>query len=237
LIVDGVPVECSACYNFLKPYKLYNVTCVSSVQEANALLMSRKRFHVCLIELDICDINNDGFYLLKTYSSNLPFIVMTDKESLKLGFEIRKLGAFDALTKPLHLHDLSLIQVINEAILYSIFKFEMAGSYKPVIVDAMEVFFKTKPKNLRRWMELLRIDERYFRRVWKDCFGVSPRMVLMVYHAFLDGFDYFNRELLIELKLPENPETPQIADGKNDDKRAKNIYQKHQKEIVDMLKG
>ncbi len=123
LIVDGISVECNACHDFLKSYKLYNVTCVSTAKEANALLMSKKRFHVCLTDLGICDINNDEYYLLKKFSSRLPFIIMADKDSLKLGFEIRKLGAFGAIKKPVYFQDLGLIEVINEATLYNIFKF------------------------------------------------------------------------------------------------------------------
>jgi CheY-like chemotaxis protein len=237
LIVDGVSVECSAYYDFLKSYKLYNVTRVSTAQEASALIMSKKRFHVCLTDLEICDINGDEYYLLKQFSSRLPFIIMTDKDSLKLGFEIRKLGAFEAIKKPVNLQNIELIRLINDAVLQGIFKYIIAGNFKRVIIDAVNVFIETKPKNLRRWTEIIGIDERYFRRVWTECFGIPPRTVFMAYDVFLEAFVRYNIKYCKKFKLPESPVMFQLANGKSKNKHIQSVFKRHKKEMDSMLWG
>jgi CheY-like chemotaxis protein len=239
LIVEDMPAECDVYEGFLNSYKLYNVTCVSTAHEANALLLE-KRFHVCLTDLGICDINGDEYYLLRTFSSRLPFIVVTARDSLEYGFEVRKLGAFAAIKKPINFLNLNLIRLINEAILHGVFKYKVTENYKRVIIDAINVLVETKPANMKQWVERLGVEERYLRKVWVDCFEYRPRLVFTLYQVFVEAFAYYNRVFSQEFKF-EGTEDGRVIDIKKNEVKTEAIVRvmlsKRQKDFEAMIKN
>ena len=52
----------------LGTYPLYDVACVSNAKSADVILSSAKRYHVCLLDLELKDIDSDEYYLVKNIS-------------------------------------------------------------------------------------------------------------------------------------------------------------------------
>jgi CheY-like chemotaxis protein len=191
LVVDATP-DSAAVLQGLQWYKPYFVTHVSNAKNALELLSSEKRFHVCLCDLGLFDINDNEFHLLKKISSELPIIVMTDENSYEQGFKIGNLGAYAAVKRPIDFKQQRIIDLINEGFIQSIFRKRNCKNYKPIILDAINAFIEYKPMRVKEWVEKLGIEERYLRRVWMDCFGYQPRFIILLYKLLMDAFKYFN---------------------------------------------
>ena len=117
LIVDDDPCILDLHEECLSRYKMYSVSKASCAKEANEIFLSKRRIHVCLLDLGITDMDRDEYYLLKKFSLKTSFIVVTGRDSLEEGFKARNLGAYAAIKEPIKFEELSIIHHINDAFL------------------------------------------------------------------------------------------------------------------------
>jgi len=237
LVVDDEPTILELYSEYLSHYKLYNVCKASCAKEAEVILLSNKRIHVCIMDLGLTDLNNDEYYLVKEFSPKTSFIVATGRDSLEAGFKAHCLGVCAAIKKPLDFENLSVLNEINSAFLQSIFKKGTKDTYKPVIVDAIEVLISNKPTEMKFWLEMLNVNERYLRRVWVECFGYQPRYLIILYNMFLTAFEYYSGVYSKKLRLKNHSPGIMPHDFDYVNQRFKAMYQKHQKEIDRILRN
>jgi CheY-like chemotaxis protein len=244
LVVDAT-AESPAILQGLQSYRPYFVTHVSNAKNALELLSSEKRFHVCLCDLGLFDLTDDKFNLLKTVSSELPIIVMTDENSYEQGFKIGNLGAFAAVKRPIDFKQQGIIDLINEGFIQSIFRKRECKNYKPIILDAIKAFIEFKPMRVKEWVEKLGIEERYLRRVWMDSFGYQPRFIILLYKLLLDAFKHFNNLYFKEgYSCSQLPSYGDCVGFNLDDEnfefrnqRYFSLFEKHHSKLEAILKG
>jgi DNA-binding NarL/FixJ family response regulator len=206
LIVDDEWSIAKAYSEIFRSYKLYKVTCASCAKAADLLLSSSKRFHVCLFDLGLTDINNDEYYLIKKHSPKISFIIVTARDSLKKGFQSKAYGAIAAINKPIDFSNLDFINLVNEAFLRSLIVPKDINKCKPIIKDTIEAFMSLKPTSTKQWAENSGIDERYLRRIWLECFNYQPKYLLCLTKLFQHVFVHYNALYCknLGIKLPGN---------------------------------
>jgi CheY-like chemotaxis protein len=233
LLVDDDWSIVQAYSEILRLYKLYNVTCASCAKEADFLLSSSKRFHVCLMDLGLNDIDNDEYYLIKKHSPKTSFIVATARDSLTKGFQSKSYGAIAAINKPIDFNSLDIINLINEAFFRSLLFPNDINKCKPIIKISIDAFMSLKPASIKQWAENSGIDERYLRMVWMECFNCQPKYLIWLTRVLLRAFPFYNtlycRELRLKAENNDSRDAPHIS------KRYDLFYRKHKKEIDRIL--
>ncbi|MGA2506134.1 MAG: response regulator [Chitinispirillaceae bacterium] len=237
LIVDDEYSLVAANADLLNIYKLYNVTCAYSAKEADVLLSSSRRFHVCLFDLGMTDINNDECYLIKKYSSKVSFIVVSGRDSLEMGFKVGSCGALAAVRKPVDFDKTDIIDLINNAFFRNLLAIENLRKYKPIIKDAVEAFITLNPPSIKHWADKLGIKEYYLRKVWKACFNYQPRHIVWLCGIYSQAFQYY-KFLYCErlgIKVGANDRPVDDSDVEYSNNRFKLMYKNHKKTILNIL--
>jgi response regulator of citrate/malate metabolism len=221
-------------FEHLNSYKLYAVTRASSAKEADSILSSSKRTHVCMLDRGLTDLDNDEYYLIKKYSPKVSFIVVSARESLEKGFQACSYGAFNAISKPVDFYKLDFIDLINEAFLRSLIIPEHINNYKPVIKDAVDAFITFKPQDLTLWALQTGVEERYLRKVWTNSFGYQPKYALWLIKLFSHAFLHYKSLYCEKFRLETQV---QSSWPENTGKQFKSFYRSHKDQIDYILKN
>jgi hypothetical protein len=104
-------------------------------------------------------------------------------------------------------------------------------------MNALEILVSKKPKEMRSWIEMQNIDERYFRKVWVECFGYQPRYLLFLFNAYVKAFEYYSHLCCKELALETGGDDALNDNFEYINSQFKKVYQKHQKKIDAILAG
>jgi CheY-like chemotaxis protein len=196
-MVDDDPVILESYSKILRRYPLYDVTTSSNAFEANSILSSGRRFHVCIMDLGLTDIDNDEFYLVKTFSPATSFVVLAaGKDSIQAGFECGKYGTFSVFKKPVDFSKIEFINTVNEAFIYSLVNTGKEKYCKPVIEKIVESLIIFYPENINEWAYNACVTEQYLRRVWNTIYGYQPRYFLWFYKMMTAAFLFYNKEFL-----------------------------------------
>lgn len=189
-IVDDDPQLLSVYSAILQSYGLYAILPCSSVSDAELLLETGKRIHVCIMDLGLKNSNNDEFYLLKKYSSTTSFIVVTGKESITKGFDCGKYGSHSVFEKPVDFTNIDFFNAINNAFIYSL----VCGSqfHKPVLDSIVHALLTKKPSDMSDWSIHANVTEQYLRKIWNLIFGYQPKYFLWLYKTFNMAFTLHN---------------------------------------------
>jgi len=234
LVVDDDLSMVELFYEHLNSYRLYDITRAFCTKEADSILSSSKRYHVCLMDLGLYDINNDEYYLLKKYSPKISFIVVTARDTLDKGFQSKSYGAIAAMNKPLDFYKLDIFNLVNEAFIRSLITPEHTDKCKPIIQDAVRTFISAKPTSIIAWAEEIGVEKRYFRKVWLECFGYQPKYVVWLYKMFSYAFLYCNSRYCKKFRLKTGDDL-QFKGIECFEKRVNRYYNKHKKDINRIL--
>jgi CheY-like chemotaxis protein len=191
LIADDSSAIVAMLEGMLDIRELYSVSSAGSTAEALALLETdKKRYHVCLFDLGLDDIEHNEFYLLDQYRKTLPFIIISCREELEKGFECSRHGAKTIIRKASPDFEKRLFCAINKFALESILCPGYHENPSPIICRCMEGLLKTKPGLVKEWAENLNIAERYLRNEWMGYAGVNAKHSLCIFHLFSWAFKY-----------------------------------------------
>ena len=221
LIADDDALLLDLYKAYLTMYPLYSVSYATSSHTAKKLLSSKKKFHVCIMDLGMDDVNNDEFFLIKKFVNKTSFIVVTGNDSLKKGFEAKSLGALAALKKPLNLKNDELINDINYAFINSLLLPATQSNCKPVLKEAVATFLTLRPKSVAAWAEAAGIAQQYLGRIWEECLVYNPKYIIRLSKVYALAFSFFIKHT----KYPAN------------DKKLANLstYYSNNKEIFDSI--
>jgi DNA-binding NarL/FixJ family response regulator len=196
-MVDDDPQLLKIYSDILNFYMLYSFTTCSNVSEAELRLSSAQRFHVCIMDLGLDEINNDEFYLLKKYSPYTSFIVLTGNDSVKKGFECGKYGSLYVFEKPVDFCRIDFINAINRAFFYSLVS-SCSKYHKPVVEQMVDALFVNNPADILHWALNANVTEQYLRRVWNTIYEYQPKYFLWFYKMMLSAFEFCNLEFLMK---------------------------------------
>ncbi len=205
-MVDDDPQLLQVYSEILNGYNLYTIVSCSNVAETESMLSSKQRFHVCIMDLGLDDIDNDEFYLLKKFSPRISFIILTGNDSVKKGFECGKYGSLSVFEKPVDFGKVDFINAVNRAFICSLVA-SCSKSYKPVVEKIVEALFLFDPVDIFNWALNANVTEQYLRKVWNTIYGYQPKYFFILYRMMLSAFSVFNSEFFEKtggaIELPE----------------------------------
>lgn len=177
----------SECF---KPLLLYKVQAVTSAQQAEKILSSPPRIHVCISDLGIIDIKNDEFFLLKQFGKRVAFVIFTGRTSPIKGFDAHTLGAKAVLEKSGEFSSITFIKTINHLALLNIInpKYEIN---KDTLSLATNTLFSHSPLFVSQWAQCLGMTDRALRHIWTKNLGANAKIILATYHIFNAAFMYY----------------------------------------------
>ncbi len=195
LVVERDPSDLAPLLRLLEPVTCFNVHTAASNLGALGHLRSGKRFHVCITDLGMRDVEDDEFHLLRHYGRHSSIIVLGGVASLRKGAECVALGAravfdkgdsFDTVTFFMELQRLVLINLVNHR-------------YNEWSADSINLatrtLFETEPESVTEWADNMRITDRQLRNIWHTNSGFGARHVLFLFQCFKHAFAYHESTL------------------------------------------
>jgi len=142
--------------------------------EANALLDGGQPFHACIMDLGLTDIDGDELYLLKKFSSSMPFIVLTARHDTKRGFESKDEGARTLVEKET---PATLLEV-KSATSKNAIRARLDGEQLRHHID---VLMKVRPRNVSEWAAEIGVTDSRLRKAWQHAYRRNPKHVLFLH--------------------------------------------------------
>jgi CheY-like chemotaxis protein len=190
LIVDDIPGIVCMIHESLKPYKIYSVHTASTTSEALDLLRKSKiRFHVCLFDLGLDDVDHNEFYLLDKYGAQMPFVIMSAQENTEKSFEAKKHGARAYIRKGNDDFMQKILKYCNQQALRSIVCPINSESPASPVFKYVEALINKKPNFVADWASEADITDRQLRCEWEEQVGFSPKHSLCMFHLFSKIFE------------------------------------------------
>ena len=195
LIVDDTPSERNILSHLLEPATCYSLHFAGSNGKALEYLRSGKRFHVCIVDLGMTDVENDEFYLLKQYGNHSSIIVLTGSTSPQKGARCVNLGARAVFDKGTPFNVRNLFVTLNRMALINIVNHRYNEWSSDSVNQATRLLFENEPESVTEWAEAMRISDRQLRNIWHTSSGFGAKHILFLYHCFKNAFDYYTSTL------------------------------------------
>jgi CheY-like chemotaxis protein len=185
LIVDDVREMISVVREFLEPYKIYSVHTASSTRQALDILKTApKRFHACLFDLGLSDVEDNEFYLMDKYGRDIPFVIMSAQDNTEKSFETKKHGAREYVRKGEADFIQRIIVCLNRQALQNMICPTLLEDPIDPLFKCMEALKNDNPERVVDWARQVNITDRQLRYEWKERLGFSPKHSLCVYHLY-----------------------------------------------------
>jgi CheY-like chemotaxis protein len=185
LIVDDLREMISVIREFLAPYKIYSVHSASSTRQAlDILKTSPKRFHVCLFDLGLGDVEGNEFHLLDKCGRDLPFVIMSAQDNTEKSFEAKKHGAREYVRKGNADFIQRIIVCLNRQALQNMICPTLPEDPVDPLFKCVEVLKSHNPVRVADWASQVNITDRQLRYEWKERLGFSPKHSLCIYHLY-----------------------------------------------------
>ena len=206
---------------------LYALHSATSNSQGLTFLRSGTRFHVCILDLGINDIENDEFYILRQYARHCSIIVLTGSRSPNKGATCIQLGARAVLEKGASFRGETLFDIINRCALLNIVNHRYNENGGDTLSYATKVLLEKKPQSVTEWADYMRITDRQLRNLWHTCSGFSAKHVLFLYGLLSHAFEYYS------IQLFGTPEARKSMESGIDQKYS-SYFQKN-KEVISFL--
>lgn len=177
--------------DLLGPMRVYNIISVNSCGAALKQLRSGKRFHVCITDLGMSDVENDEFYILRQYANHCSIIVYTGSKSPRKGALSIKLGAKEVFDKHERCAITDFVAIVNRYALLNLVNHRYSETSGDTISLATKILFDKSPQSVTEWADFLRISDRQLRNLWASGSGFSAKNVLFIYTIYSTAFGYF----------------------------------------------
>lgn len=191
MIIEDDPLSKSLVEDILGVESVYSIHSAGSSLEAIELLKSGQRFHVCIMDLGLSDIQNDEFFILRQYAQHCSIIVFTGSSSPLKGATCIKLGARGVFEKGSTLNLKELLHSIHENTLINIINHRYNENNIDTINLATKILFEKKPSSVTEWANYMRISDRQLRNLWHNGSGFSAKYTLYLYTVFSNAFLYY----------------------------------------------
>lgn len=193
LFVDDDPQIITILTELFKPLIPYSVNTASTSKQAEKILASPKRIHLCVLDLGLNDIRNDEFYLLKKYADKVCFIIFTGSLSPAKGFEAHGLGAKAIFEKADIINQSKFVKTVNYYSLLNIINPKYKITEKDTLSLSTDILFKSSPQFVSKWAQQLGMTDRSLRHIWTKNLGANAKIILSIHAIFSMAFNYFER--------------------------------------------
>lgn len=199
LFIDDDPNQLNYYEDTIGCHPLCTVIKASNASNAQQIIQSDRVIHLCILDLGIDDINNDEFYLLRKFSKKIPFIIMSGSADIERAFIATNLGAVGMIAKPPHIFSKKFWSILSEVFLDRKILPDMSGSFNPSLKECCNIIKTNLPEAVSDWAVLANISDAYLRKLWNECFTISPKHVLFLYKIYKQAFEYFNAIYLSDI--------------------------------------
>ncbi len=193
--------------DLFEPVHLYTISTASSNTEALKYLRSGLRFHACILDLGMNDIENDEFYILRQYAYHCPIIVLTGSSSPNKGATCIQLGARAVLEKGASFDSREFFNIVSQNSILSIVNHRYSEFGADTLNFATKVLIEKKPQSVTEWAGHLRITDRQLRNLWHTGSGFSAKYILFIHNMLSSALDYYRVELFGSDEEKEQLET------------------------------
>ena len=198
LVVEDEPYSLGSALEFLESIPLISYKVVNSSSAALSEFKSGNRYHVCITDLGISDVNGDEFFLVRQFSKMCSIIVLTGSKSPLKGAKCIQCGARAVIEKGTSFNLREYFNILKKCILLNIVDSRYNEFCNDVLSPAVEVLFEKNPASVTEWADCLRISDRQLRNLWHNS-GFSAKHVLFLYGLYRNAFNYYEK-LLFEPK-------------------------------------
>lgn len=234
LLVDDDPGILSMLVETVAPLRLYNINTATSTRKAQPFLEPGGRIHMCVLDLGLADVRDDEFYLLKSYSKLVPFVVLTGALSAGKGFAAGQLGAKDVIQKGPGFDLFGFVKRMNHLTLLHIINPRYRPEAKDSLNQSTKVLFEKSPEFVTDWAVEMGITDRELRYIWKRNLGANAKIILFIYQVYRRAFDYYEKNLLDT--RPSGRGADELPRYHADDyRRMEEYYHLHRSTICDYL--
>lgn len=206
LIVDDNLLSQQLLTELLSPVTCFSLYHASSNSSALTQLRSGKRFHTCIIDLGIDDVENDEFYLLRHYANHCSMLVLTGSSSPRKGATCIQLGARAVVDKGALFNNRVFFTTLCSATITSIVNHRYHDYAGDTLNLATKILFEKNPETVTAWADLMRITDRQMRNLWHAGSGFGAKQVLFLYQLLHNTSTYYDAMLFGDRKEQESAE-------------------------------
>lgn len=232
LIIDDQKEVADALLKIVERFPLYSCHVSTGYEEALATFESLGRIHVCISDLGIQNSLGDEFALLRQFSRMVPFIIFTGSVSPRSGFLAHRYGAYDIIEKTPTLKQTDFLKTIDRAALRSIinphYNDDAGGD---ALSAATDVLFANSPQFVSQWAQLCGVTDRALRYLWTKNLGANVKIILAVYHIFMNALTYYEQQ-----NATERPDADSLPINHAHYRRLEEFFHLHKSTITDFIR-
>lgn len=183
LLADDQPQVLEMLGDVFESVPLYNVHCAGSTAEAVELLESGTRFHVCIQDRGMDDMESDELHLVRNYGLIVPILVNTGRvetEDVEKAGEVVERGACGVIVKGLH----STTEYLSRAAFYAV-RHMVWPLYKVLpanrLTRATDLLIHHGYRSVKEWAEASGCSAHELTRQWRNASGMPSIDVLELY--------------------------------------------------------
>jgi CheY-like chemotaxis protein len=193
LVVDDMPEFWTRVKGLLEIFTVYSVhTAETTASALEKIKNSDKRFHVCVLDRGMNDVERNEFYLLDKFGKTIPFIIMTARQDPDASFQCGRRGAKAFIRKATTTFNHALVSSLNKNSLFSMICPAYIEGENSLLSRSVDVMMKNNPQNVSEWARSLDILESKLWKEWKKQLGVNPKYALCVFHVFSKIFNHID---------------------------------------------
>jgi CheY-like chemotaxis protein len=190
LIVDDDEQYLNLLDEVIAQISIYKVHKAKSGAEALTRLRSGVRFHSCILDLGIMDIEHDEFYFLRQYANHCSIIVVTGSQSPSRGATCIQLGARAVVEKGVQFDHQKFIEQMNYFSLVNVVNHRFTDNGGDTLSYATKILIDKSPQTVTEWADYMRITDRQLRNLWHEGCGFGAKHILFLYHFLSSAFQY-----------------------------------------------
>lgn len=192
LVIDGeAQARQSALMPLLEALPCCTVDCASSNTAALQHLRSGRRFHVCITELGMNDVDNDEYYILRQYSRHSSIMVLTAQQSPAKGAVCMQLGARAVFDKGDTFDGRAFIRTFSWMAIINVVNCRYNEWSADSLNIATKIMFEKNPSSVTDWAEQMRITDRQLRNLWHSGSGFGAKQMLFLYDCLRSALLFY----------------------------------------------
>ena len=190
LVVDDMPEFWMSVKGLLDLFGIYSVSTAESTREALEIIKnSDKRFHACMLDRGMNDMERNEFYLIDKLGKTIPFIIMTARQEPDESFQCGRRGAKAFVMKGVQEFNYKLVSNINKYAIQNILCPKYSEGQQNLFCKCLDTLINSKPLSVSEWARGVDVLERQLQREWKEHIGVNPLHSLYVFHLYSRLFE------------------------------------------------
>jgi CheY-like chemotaxis protein len=165
LVVDDMSVSWSRIKGLLDIFGIYSVHIAESTRAALEILnASDRRFHACLLDRGMSDVERNEFFLLDKFGKTIPFFIVTARDYSEETFECGRKGALAHIRKDSPTFNYSLVSALNKHALLNIVCPRYNDREQSLLCNSVDMMVTNHPQQVRTGQVTLTYTKANFGR-------------------------------------------------------------------------